>query len=585
MPDKDLTIRIKSVGADAAAAEIDKIPDAIEDIPKSAPSIDTIPRGFGKIPDKVKPAVEAINQIPAALEDIAQTAPKAVDAIAEIPAAIDEISNTAPKAVDSIFAIEDAAKNAARELDVMAAKQRLAEKGSGGKTPGILDTDVSAAAGAAGQKVAEMAGFGAQFRAVSKAISLDAVAVGSSVALVGKVAMESYQLVTSTVERYKQLMVEAKAAGQAIRPELEQEVRALEALMGPLKSAVDAVGGAWEKTKKVFSDPVGELSGLNDLKDSLDEAKAANDRLNAARLKLADSNLDKLAEIYSEEGEELLKQEATLRRIAGVRSELGALKNQAASQDVESARLRGGDVALAEYNALATQLQTGLAALGDKLRSSQASADTARNEFNAASTIYEEALKNGIDKLDPAQFSSLNTALETARTALDGADQAVTDQQQIFAAGKENLLRGAENELAKLDTEAKAALSAEAKKASDAIYQTIKDQFATGPTAAIAQIEVAAGAVTTAATEKAGQVKASIDGERSGTVTAIQGLAPPPQQTQAIVSAVQATGKAYADQSNAIIAALAAVQAGISQMANRFQQQQAQINQLFQRLR
>ena len=93
----------------------------------------------------------------------------------------------------SIFKIEDAAKKAEREMDVLAAKNRKATGASPeGKTGGLLGVDVSGGATKLGQEAADYAGFGKEFRAVSSLISADTVLVAGSFAAIGAAAAKSY---------------------------------------------------------------------------------------------------------------------------------------------------------------------------------------------------------------------------------------------------------------------------------------------------------------------------------------------------------------------------------------------------------
>lgn len=584
MADKDIIIGIKTTadtsGADEAVDAIDKLPDAVK------PAVDAIDKTVDAV-DDAKKEVEALKK---ELEDAKDSTSDAAEALEGVGAAAEKAGTKAKKSGEtvskSIFEIEDAAKKAAREMDVLEAKRRkLDGESTTDKTGGLLGVDVSGGAKKLGQEAADYAGFGQEFQAVSSLISADAVMVAGSFVAIGAAAAKSYDLLAETATRWREFENELKARGEALPQDIADQIATIEATISPVKSVITSVTGAISEMWKTVKDPVGELTGLNDLKESMALAAQKTKELNDQRLKIANGEAGKIKGIYDDEVASLREQEATLRRIAGVRSELGALANQGARQEVDSARLRGGDVQLAEYNALATQLQTGLAALGDKLRASQASAATAQTEFNAASTAYQEAINKGLDKLDPKQFTALDKALETARTALDRADETVTDQQQVFATGKETLLRGIENELAKLDTAAKGALSAEATKAGDAVYQSIKDQFATGPTAAIEQIKVEVGAITTAATEQQAQVQASLATERAGTVQAIQQLAPTPQDTQAITAAVQEVAKAMTSQGNATITALGVLTTAVGQVTARLQNQQQQINQIFSRIR
>ncbi|MDP3850093.1 MAG: hypothetical protein Q8Q59_06305 [Luteolibacter sp.] len=413
----------------------------------------------------------------------------------------------------SLMQVEDAAKQAERELDVIEAKRRKAERetGASGKPGGNLGTDVSSIVQGAGQQMAESIGLGRQFQAVASVVSADAVAVGASLALTGKAAVEAYNIVTKTVDGYKKLMADAAAAGQDLGPELEEEIRHLEMVMSPLRSTIESIGGAWDWTIARIKDPVGEFSGLNDLKASLAQTAGIMKLVNEARLKIANESQSGLTTTYNNELAALKEQEATIKRIAALRNELAGLEVQGARQEVEAARLRGGDVELAEANALAAELRASLAKLGDDLTASKNGAEQARTELDSAMVKYQDAIRTNMDKLDPEQFAKLSAAVDTAQKRYDDATQAITDQQQIFEAAKTNLLRGAENELAKLDTESKGAINSAADKARTSIYETIKTEFDS--------IGSATGAVKTAVNAAGEQTKQSIEAQGTATVS------------------------------------------------------------------
>jgi len=71
----------------------------------------------------------------------------------------------------------------------------------------------------------------------------------------------------------------------------------------------------------------------------------------------------------------------------------------------------------------------------------------------------------------------------------------------------------------------------------------------------------------------------------AATVESIATLAPTPADKQAVVTAVQDTGKAIADKDNAIIAALTAIQTAVAGVTSQIQNQQQQIDNLFSRIR
>ena len=104
-----------------------------------------------------------------------------------------------------------------------------------------------------------------------------------------------------------------------------------------------------------------------------------------------------------------------------------------------------------------------------------------------------------------------------------------------------------------------------AKKLSDEINQSTQNQ-----------------AEVTKSVQAAGEAQQT---HHTETVSAIATLAPTSADKQAVVTAVQDTGKAIADKDNAIIAALTAIQTGIASVTQKIAAQQTQIENLFSRIR
>jgi hypothetical protein len=467
---------------------------------------------------------------------------KVESAIDNIPDALEQIPDAAKKAERSIFKIGDAAQDSARDLDVLVAKQKQAAREAGDQ-PSFLNKDVSGAVGEAGEKLAESLGFGKEFKTVAALISADSLAVAGSFAAIGTSAVAAYKLVSGTVDGYKELMAESKANGESLGQELEGQVLALESALAPLTSAIDFLGQAWESTIETINDPIGELSGLADLMASLARAREQMELLQAARLKLATENQSDLAGIYTKEVNALKEQEATLKRIAGLRNQMRSLESQAASQEIDAARLRGGDVELARANALAVELRNDLGKLGDALRAAQASAATAVRESDAAGIKYQAAIKDNLDKLNPAEFQKLSAAVDLTQQAITDTEGIVAAQKDLFVFAKTNILRGAETELGEMERE-RVVVSAQAEAARTAIFESIKTEVANIGTAGIAQIQVSAGTISTAASEKAGQIAAVINTERAATVSAVEGIA---TQSDALARAsVQLVGQIQA---------------------------------------
>ena len=86
-------------------------------------------------------------------------------------------------------------------------------------------------------------------------------------------------------------------------------------------------------------------------------------------------------------------------------------------------------------------------------------------------------------------------------------------------------------------------------------------------------------------TEKVQATAEAQQTHHAATVESIATLAPTPADKQAVVTAVQDTGKAIADKDNAIIAALTAIQTAVAGVTSQIQNQQQQIDNLFSRIR
>lgn len=492
----------------------------------------------------------------------------------------------------SIFAVEDAAQKAQREMDRMEAQRRVSERESASKGAagggGLLGTNVDDL----GKSLAGAAGVGEEYAAVTKIVSANQIAIAGSVVAIGAAAAKAYELLDGTVSKYQDLKREVAEINRSLReedqietgPELDAEIAKIERAIGPLKNVVDAVKSSVSDFFKLVKDPVGELTGLNDLHAAFERQAASVKKLNAERLKLATENQAQVAQNYQVEEQALLRQEQALARILGLRSQMQSLAEQAANQEVEAARLRGGDVELAQANALAVKLEGELSKLADNLLKAQGQAEQAQSKQTEAQAAYQKAVDDGLAKLDPKEFEKIANALDTANQGVADANQAISDQAQIYEVAKQNVLRGTENALAKMETETVGSVSAGAQKVRDEIYSTIQTESQKGAEA-ISQIQVQAGAITESAAAKASEVQQGLSAERAVTVQAIQALAPQPQDTAAITQAVNEVGNSIREQGNATISALATVAATSKGITARLEAQQRQIEQIFARIR
>lgn len=488
----------------------------------------------------------------------------------------------AEKVEKSLFAVEDAAKRAERAADVAEAKARKAARE---QTGGLLGVDVTKQAEDLLGKGADAAGYGKEFTALKGLIGADSAAIAGSFAAIGAAGVAAFKLLEGTAVGYRKVLDEAKAGGVDLGTDLENEVQALEATLAPVTGTIKAIADVWEATKKVATDPIGEISGVNDLRDSLKRAKEMAEALKKRQIELADDSQTSIKSRYDAELTVLKDQEATLKRIASLRSEQASLIQQSLAQEVDIAKTTGGDVKLAQANLLAAKLDEGLQKLSENLRSAQASENQARTELDKALIAYNQGIKDNTAKLKPEEFSKLGNAVDAAQQKLTDTQNENAIIRQNFEISKQTLLRGIDEERIKLETGLKSEYSKGFEQMNNRIIQTVQDNLAAAPTAAIQQINVAAGAVTTAATAKAGEVKAAVDTERTNTVQAVQNIAPKPQDTQAITQAIQALGTAQAAQGNAIITALINLTVGTNAVIQRVNAQDQKITQLFARIR
>lgn len=355
--------------------------------------------------------------------------------------------------------------------------------------------------------------------------------------------------------------------------------------------AIQGMGGAGIRLSEALSASVGAMLPLSmivtELAIGIPLAVRAWDSMTAAQKKLAESSKDAAKQLdfqrsqqkllveqeardfvagyYANQASELERQVAAMVRINQLRGELGNIEQQRATQEVAVAKQRGGDVALAEANALAVQLRTGVDALNNTLGEAQKKSSVAQSAAEAASAAYMTAINT---HATAKEIEALGAAKTKAEADAADAVQAFSDTSQKVAAQRGVLLTGVETTLNDKEAEYSEKTTKAAAKGFQGVYDALKEEVATGPTAAIAQIQVEVGSITTAATAKQTEVQAALDGERTTTVQAIEQLAPTPQDTAALTAALQAIKLAIDQMNSTREEANAAVLAGLrAQMA------------------
>lgn len=274
------------------------------------------------------------------------------------------------------------------------------------------------------------------------------------------------------------------------------------AVGGPFGAAVGATVGLLSgPLKAAYEDMTASIVGAAKAEK---EAAEMVEKLGIARENFAANQkfLD-LKATYDAENEILKEQESTLKRQLALRDRLASTEVTGARQEVDAAKLRGGDVALAETNVLVTQLRVGLDKLNGTLGLAQKQADNAVVDAAAAKATFENALLN---KIAPAELDALAAKAEAANQQVTSTAEALSGQTQEFEASKRVLLIGAENSLGALEKELPAKISKEAKAAGDGLYESIKDAYAEGPKKVIPLVKVETAEVKTAISAKATEV-------------------------------------------------------------------------------
>jgi chromosome segregation ATPase len=471
--DKDIKIGLQTVGADAAASEIHKVEDAIDQIPETTPE-----------------AVTAVDKLD--------------DAVKKVPDSVDDLNEQLDGLRERTEKLKEETEEFAKQQESATSKMRLGRSAMVG-------------AGIGGAILAKTFG---EIAKGLQSIDLDHL----------------------------------RKLDGAMAEQVETARSWAEVLTDPINGIQRLISGT----------TIGEVfGGMNEqLKLNAETEK----RIAESRLEYALRNRAVLAEAYGWEAQQLIEQENALLRLLDLRSQMAAIRSEAAGQEVDAARLRGGDVPLAQANALSARLQEELQALEGSLQIGQQTLSSAQSAFDAAMEQYRAGVADGLATLDPEQLAQLARAVDATRVTRDDAEQALSDQKEIFDASKTNLLRGAETELGEIETETQGEISKAAQAARDAIYQTIKEEVSTIGSAS-------------------GQVKQALDANRDQTVQAIQQLAPKPADTAKVQGALDAASQDINGFGNAVISSMTKLTAMVSQLTQKVTQQEAKIDQVSGRIR
>lgn len=417
------------------------------------------------------------------------------------------------------------------------------------------------------------------------------------------VAIQTVEMLKKTTSALR----EATAEGGLLHDQLGNLGPALDTVDNGLDMMSAGLGAAVATGNPVIGVLAGIAAGLggvaNAYKNMRAEIDAADNAEKFARemelkhqqlIEFRKKNLSLITQVegINAENEALAAQEDSLRRMIDLREKLAGQANTAARQEVQLAKLKGGDVALAEANAIATEMAGGLRTLNDKLTAAkqEASAATAQEiSANKAWQLAQREVADGLRDLWDADTQALKTAAETTAKEGEQARAKLTGFISTSENSRLEILRAAEIALETKEKEYEGKTSAAAKGAFDQVFKSLVAEQSKGQETAqqaIAQIQADAATVTTAASAKAQEVTASMQTAAAGSVQAIAGVAASATQaSQQINQATTQVQQALNLMTDKFTTALAQIAATGIANANRISAQQVQIAQLFARTR
>lgn len=294
------------------------------------------------------------------------------------------------------------------------------------------------------------------------------------------------------------------------------------------------------------------------------------------------------------ENEAMKKQEESLKRMISLRSELASEATKAARQEVELTKLKGGDVALAEANALATSMAGELQKLNDNLADAKLkTTDATRQEVLAAKAL--DLLEKDVTRGASENYNKeVEKAREYAKLTTEKGAEARELLKGAFAkydASHTSIIRGAEIDLEKKETEYSGKISPAANKAFGEFFKTLQTELAKPQpqmVEAIAQITADSQKIVDATTAKTTEIGTQMDAAKTATVGAVEKISSNATQHAAAidssVSLASAQVKEALDlQTERILTALGKVAAACVENANRAKLADRRIDQLLAR--
>ncbi len=471
---------------------------------------------------------------------------------------------------ESIFAVEDAAKQAERELDVVEAKRRQARNAG---PDGGLEKQVDQIAMLQKSQVVSQLGeqltkIGPKFKEIADSVRGFDADLAATLETTGQVVSKAGEAASTIALGF--------AAGGPVGAALATTFVAVKELAGAWVDLKQSEHDAEEAGKGVLT----QANHISKLREFNKEHAADQTRLRAIR----------------DENAAMHEQEDSFRRMIELQNILSNQAASAAGKEVQLAKLKGGDVALAEANLIAATMKAQLDDLNGKLASGRETLErTASDELLAVNRLRaaQNRVKAGLITAENADLKGLEDTAKSAGEKQEAARANLNTLLASYQGAQQNIVRDAEISLETKEQEYAGKTSKAADTAFKGIYNSLGAELAKGPEeakVAIANIKADAATVTTAAESKAQEVSTQMQAAATGSVQAVQAVGQ--TATSGAGAVQQAVGRAQSqvnvalDQmTNHVVIALAKIAANVIANSNKIAAQQAQINQIQARVR
>lgn len=464
MSEQNIDITLKTLGADAAAAEIKKVEEAEKGLNKAS-------TGFGGQLES-KPRAPEI-QAEASAQRSLNTAKEQ-----EVKTIFKNIEGTRAQAEMESDLAEVLRRRATATAEATAEAEKMAKVGKFIDSAG-LRTELEMA-----KTISKS--FGVEITAQALA---DTAVVGTAVTAVAAAGVLAAKSVTASVDDYDAAMIKLEqVTGKSSREGADAVgglARAVATSTHALEGFLGKVGEYGGKVVEVLIHPVNTLrdirkwlDGTADLEKGIKRAEDALKAFENMKQERAEAAQVNLQEIYKLENDKLLEQERTLNRITELRGKLDSAERQRASLAVADAKRSGGDVALAEANQIAVDLAAELNQLKGSLIQTQVDAQQAQTTAQSARNQYEQAVR---DNVNPTEIARLDTAMQVADTAAKTATEKLQDHTAVFNAEKANILEEAQGSLLDLANDSQTAISKGAEQAIKGVEESLKNELGAAP--------------------------------------------------------------------------------------------------------